>query len=237
MFHNSSCVNLYAHVLFSQHACGRFSLQELNVFDSSVKQWATNLENFDHFRNFHGCLITVEQFLTEYFYIMNLRNQIDILNHDYGQIADIFMFEDAQCGGVVYEIVTLASERANFTPHYAIIVHNKGFLRSRRFRPGTTPKLNMFYGLMFYDFDHFTVLPPDQTIDYYFLVTPNDLYTNYEKLVFPFDVATWLLLLFTFGVAFALIIGLRGRLKWMKILLVGRGEILNYKKLKIIEFR
>jgi hypothetical protein len=52
--------------------------------------------------------------------------------------------------------------------------------------------------------DLFHTLPYRFT-EFKYLVTPNEFYTNYEKLIMPFDMATWVLLWMTFGLTFVII--------------------------------
>ncbi|KAG5679173.1 hypothetical protein PVAND_008763 [Polypedilum vanderplanki] len=61
--------------------------------------------------------------------------------------------------------------------------------------------------------------------DYYFLISHNDVYTNYEKLNFPFDTATWILIFFIFGLTFVSIFGLHFCPPWLKVLIFGKGII------------
>jgi hypothetical protein len=44
---------------------------------------------------------------------------------------------------------------------------------------------------------------------YMFAVTPTESFSNYEKMLLPFDIVTWTLLLFTFVVAFAVVLLLK----------------------------
>jgi hypothetical protein len=52
--------------------------------------------------------------------------------------------------------------------------------------------------------DYAMTLPFDND-EIFFMITPGELYSDYEKLLLPFDFTTWLFLLITFGCAFLVI--------------------------------
>ena len=56
------------------------------------------------------------------------------------------------------------------------------------------------------------------------MYSPPELYTNYEKMVLPFDVATWMYLGITFGVTFAVIFVIKLLPKVFKETCFGQNE-------------
>ena len=59
--------------------------------------------------------------------------------------------------------------------------------------------------------------------NHYLLITPSELYTNYEKLFFPFDQTTWILLTLTFSIAFAVILVVNQLPRWIRNYVYGDG--------------
>ncbi|KAG5669462.1 hypothetical protein PVAND_017349 [Polypedilum vanderplanki] len=64
---------------------------------------------------------------------------------------------------------------------------------------------------------------PCGSTEYYYLVTENDLYTNYEKLFMPFDETTWILLSVTILLTFLIIFGTHYCPQWIRTLIHGAG--------------
>jgi hypothetical protein len=62
---------------------------------------------------------------------------------------------------------------------------------------------------------------PFETENIFFLVTPGETYTNFEKMILPFDSETWKYLLITFGSAFSIIFVINQLSKKVKDLLYG----------------
>ena len=56
-----------------------------------------------------------------------------------------------------------------------------------------------------------------------FVATPGELYSNYEKLFLPFDRTTWILLIFTFSVAFGVIFVANRTSKRLQDLIFGQN--------------
>ncbi|KAG5668094.1 hypothetical protein PVAND_016049 [Polypedilum vanderplanki] len=113
--------------------------------------------------------------------------------------------------GLTNEIIQLASKKFNFTVHYTVRCTNTKInryqitgMKNYHGRFGTL--INLQNVLISDDKKMYKMSETLGTTDFYYLVTLNDLYTNYEKLLMPFDFSTWILLtivlLLTFGVIF-----------------------------------
>jgi hypothetical protein len=201
---------------FTEGQCEDAKIKELNSMNKPSGKWSKNLDNFDYLTNLHGCLITFLQLLGPIFYADELK----------GLLADRMKFSERvpemkkiiEAGnltyrGVFYEIVEMVAKKANFTAYHQIsfptsrqmsiresLVPQKGkiLLSELEMQPLVVTKT-------FYNLQETTIhlKNPYASINYYFLVTPNDFYTNYEKLFFPFEKYAWM----SFGLSFGLTFG------------------------------
>jgi hypothetical protein len=115
---------------------------------------------------------------------------IDIFEH-------ILKLPDVSYTGLFYEIFEMLGKKGNFTTNYQFKIDRPMFSESGAIMD---PKI-IFYraGLNFIT---------DLNIPHIFLnilvqlfVAPSELYSNFEKLLLPFDAVTWILLLSTFSIA------------------------------------
>ncbi|KAG5667315.1 hypothetical protein PVAND_015300 [Polypedilum vanderplanki] len=131
--------------------------------------------------------------------------------------------EEFEYNGLLYELMKITSEKLNFTIHYVCSdPFRGGIVHSQR-----EPKMHhidivqLHCGVSMNSYFMFT--KPYKAADFYYLVTKNDLYSNYEKLFFPFDNATWIYLSITFGMTFVTIFILQRCPQWIKIIVFGAG--------------
>jgi hypothetical protein len=207
--------NLTARVLYSEDHCGAFKLKVLNTFDKKSMQWDKKLESNDHLRNFHGCILPLVTKVSPTFYVKNnpTTNENDL---------KILMSRGhVEFDGLVNEILKQVAQKSNVSFQitlYDLLIKND------------VDSTNI-YGIMLLEssviergvlYQHYMV--PYGSVDFYYLVSLNDLYINYEKLLFPFDAATWSLLLFSFGLVFGIIFGLQFCPQWIRTMIFGRGE-------------
>jgi hypothetical protein len=216
-------LNLTARLIYSEDHCGEFKLKVLNSVDKRSQQWTKRLENFDQFRNFHGCLMPFIAMNSPNFYVKNYAKEDDELI-----LKNLTISGRAEFGGLTNEVMKLLAENNNFSLHLSLFTFNSTMYKwigSKSYNVSVhqlvspleisvTDRIIFLY--------HFS--KPFATVDWYFIVSQNDLYTNYEKLLFPFDVATWSLLLFTLGLTFGSIFGLRFSPQWIKTMVIGRGK-------------
>jgi hypothetical protein len=216
---DGSRINLTARVLHSENHCGFFKLKVLNSFEKEPQQWSKKLENFNHFSNIHGCLIPFHVSISYSFYIKGITRMDENMWHRAIESGH------AEFGGLTNEVVELMAQKSNFSFHF--------FITSKAYRTMMSNSKNHhvpFEHLIFLDTGAMSIKPgvhcsmPFNSVDFYFLVSLNDLYTNYEKMLFPFDAMTWALLLFTFGLTFGTVFGLRLCPQWLGTMILGRGE-------------
>ncbi|KAG5676356.1 hypothetical protein PVAND_006198 [Polypedilum vanderplanki] len=203
--HDRNIVNLSAYLLFSDVKCYLFTPKLLNTFDMKSQKWNKSLENFDHFSNFYGCFLSFFVYRTYVWY--------------HTQINE----EEFQYNGLLYELLKITSEKLNFSIHYICFdrlkrtfVHDRKNARGHFIQP-----VGMQYGFVKNIFH--STWKPYGNVDFYYLVTKNELYTNYEKLFFPFDDATWIYLSITFGLTFMIIFILQRCPQWIKVIVFGAG--------------
>jgi uncharacterized protein (UPF0218 family) len=215
-------INLTARVLFSEDHCNAFALKVLNKFDKKSQQWTARLENFNPFSNFHGCLLSFATKINNFFYV---KNQLSIKDQF---SRSVITSAETEFGGLIAEVLSIMAHKCNFSFLFTVsenVVNSKGprLLGTKNFNTllsrliiieSAHPWRNILS-------EHYTM--PISTLEHYYLVSMNDLYTNYEKLLFPFDVATWSLLLFTFGLTFGTIFGLRFCPQWIRTMIIGKG--------------
>jgi hypothetical protein len=222
-----SSINLTANVLFSEVKSMKYSLKLLNSFDMKSQKWNQKLRNFDHFSNFYDCVLSFALNFDNLAYSQEIRDYLHnpILNEEKLRLA--MMNKNFKVEGLMSELLQLMAKRANFTVHIVLDngnPSNPGNAFTSRNYEITGPRT--IY-LMTSNIDISSELYhwSDQVgyTCYYYLVTPNDFYTNYEKLVMPFDELTWILLLLTFGLTFGMIFGLHRCPRWIRTIVFGSG--------------
>ncbi|KAG5674209.1 hypothetical protein PVAND_004189 [Polypedilum vanderplanki] len=119
--------------------------------------------------------------------------------------------------GINFHIVQFLSQKLNF---------KLKFLFDDEISEDTTDYFYMAVVVLNYGkkTDLFHYLQPIFHDNYYFVVAQNDLYTNYEKMLFPFDTTTWILILFTYGLTFGIIFGLQYSPKWIQNAFFGKDN-------------
>jgi hypothetical protein len=216
-------VNLTARLLYSEEHCREFKLKVLNSVDKRSQQWTKKLENFEQFSNFHGCLMPFCVAISRSFYVEGAN-----INEEKNESLILLKSEYAKFAGLTNEIVRLLAQTNNFSFHFSVLKHVPGsdkpldVISTKNFKLPVhhlIPLENIVINRE--SIYHFTV--PFASVDWYCVVSLNTLYTNYEKLLFPFDVATWSLLLFTLVLTFGTIFGLRFCPQWISTMILGRG--------------
>jgi hypothetical protein len=182
-------INLYTLTWFTRENCGRTQLLIVNSFDKMKSKWNTKIKRHEKFTNFYGCELVLAVFNTKFSPMGTFK--ID----DKG---------DAHFGGVAVDIFKLLSKIYNFTPSFQ--PYESG--DQLPFSPNLTflPVNNQIKmpNVMF----HLTHPTDIETLNLeststvmenkvILVVTPGEYYTSYEKLLMPFDVTTWVLLIIT----------------------------------------
>ncbi|KAG5670881.1 hypothetical protein PVAND_001113 [Polypedilum vanderplanki] len=230
---NESSINIIANVLYSETKCEIFEPKILNSFDNKKQKWEQNLKNIEFFGNFHGCMLKFIAPMDHLFYINECEKsfygpQVKITDkiHLASTGADSYdlFYENAKLQGLTYEIIQTMAQKYNFTPHYNLY-KDRGLSPTRNFF--TKSLRTNFLMTTILDLRYirkkFHLSQPLGTQDFFCLVSLNDFYTNYDKMLLPFDSATWMLILCTYGLTFGIIFGLRFSPEWIRITVTGKG--------------
>ncbi|KAG5667753.1 hypothetical protein PVAND_015723 [Polypedilum vanderplanki] len=219
---NENFINLTANLLFSEKSCGNFEPILLNSFGINSQKWNKELENFNHFDNFHGCMLTISVNFNHFWYTEEAKKYRNSISDN----KELITFQSFNYRGISNEVINLAAKKYNFTPHFSIFDNLKGYNEHIGTKNYLGSKLKMIFFLNSYldkKIVGFHTLDQCDTISYYYLVTPNDLYTNYEKLLMPFDITTWILLTFTISSTFAVVFVSYKIPQWFKDLFYGKN--------------
>ncbi|KAG5679497.1 hypothetical protein PVAND_009061 [Polypedilum vanderplanki] len=221
IFNDRNKIILVANVLFSEKLCGHIHLKKLNSFDKITLKWDKTLENFDQYANLHGCMINFDSGLGNDFYVKSFEN-LSIPN---GNLYD----SNFKFAGVTYILLEIVAAKHNFRIHYALIYDKNYQVRAIDYDLSSLYSFsfikNTFQNPLFEQTPYFQDSQTLYTYDYYFLISYNDFYTNYEKLTFPFDNTSWILIFLTFSLTFTSIFGLHFCPRWFKEIVFGRGVI------------
>ncbi|KAG5668216.1 hypothetical protein PVAND_016164 [Polypedilum vanderplanki] len=194
IINDQKLINLVANVLYSEEKCGKFHLKTLNSFQIETQKWNKKLQNFNHFDNFHACMVTIFFNFDVLWYFDDHKAFLKSENKE----LDIAT-QNLSHRGLTYEIFNTLAIKRNFTRHYMMLNENinlnktgtKNFIRNDNQGIYIISRGMLQYNIYFFISVGFT------KIDGYYLISQNDLYTNYEKILMPFDFHTWILLSIT----------------------------------------
>lgn len=178
-----SLIKLYTFVWYTQEKCSEPQLIEVNSFDKKRKQWKKSEFVIKKFNNFHGCHL-VFGYLT-------------------GDVPDN---QDAQ---YLFKFTKELSTSLNFTfeTNPVLTADNT----SERFYKNPNLTVDLDFIQLQLNFiiklpGHFHFTQPYFFTPLRLAVPPGEPYDAYEKLILPFDEHVWLLIVFTFIVAFSTIL-------------------------------
>lgn len=164
---------------YTEDVCGRFQVPVINEFSKTTKKWRKELEIHEKFRNFHNCMISV--FVDPIF-----EGKYD---EHYKKVM-----------GFVPDLAHAVAQVGNFLPRLQLP-------RSKQQPDGIVVYQNAYLGAMTTRL--MTTLPVHVTSAFqnakmYLVLSPPQKYSNWEKVLLPFDETTWMLILITFGTALSL---------------------------------
>ena len=164
---------------------------------------------YQKFANFNGCTLTM----------MLPYTQASFLNSYHWGYAktDSNTSTEFTIHGITPAIFKIAGKKYNFKDDYApTAVYEKDWILNFDLQKVVPVGFNKTFKQPNVYFDitgvHYQNIYKNRMsnvfaeLKYKILVTPADAYTSYEKLMLPFDLPTWILLLFTFGVTFGTIL-------------------------------
>ncbi|KAG5669431.1 hypothetical protein PVAND_017318 [Polypedilum vanderplanki] len=231
-------INLFASVLYSPKMCNKIHPKLLNTFNIETQKWSKDLENFNHFDNFHGCLMFFGVRFDSHWYTEEIYDYFDF---DLEKIIrKKIVMDKLTFRGLTNEILMTTAKKYNFTVHYTVLPRFQFLFVSseeeaQKIINYNTSGANNFKVMN--DFFRIDIkfdsnerksrsnatqlsLPVDE-YKYYYLMTKNELYGNYEKILMPFDLITWILLGSTIGFTFVFIFVINKCPKWIQELFYG----------------
>jgi len=173
-------------------ACSKTSMVTINRFSKAKLKWEEPLQRFELKTAFNNCTIFFEY----------SRNQVNLVYTKEGKFKEE--------SGLRVEIMKLIEDIGRFKANYQRAIDislsykrdetglgDEAHYSEQHFNRTYRKVLNVLKSL------HFVNLVAKEL---YFVVPQGELYTEWEKLFLPFDLATWLLIIATFAAAFAVII-------------------------------
>lgn len=183
-------INLWTFVWFTPEACNQMQLALVNKFSKKTQKWEHGNFQTDKFENFYGCTLHFS------FYKNFLQ-----------YVTGTSIGSDKDCLGYLCETAKVLSRKMNFS----YIVHDdpiNGNVDSK-----LEPEMDLEWSIVTFE----AVAPVLQYIHLFFstpfayretfIVIPKgkDL-DSYERIILPFDDATWMWLAITFAAAFTTIL-------------------------------
>lgn len=181
-------VDLYTFEWFTEENCNKKQLMKLNFFNKKSMKWNKELAIDEKYKNFHGCMLTVR------LGVKYMMTNVDPLTFQpFGPIVDLFKAM-AHVGNFTYNYqLFLKTDSIEDLPKDGMIMeYNAHF------------QLAVFMHSAVEETLHFMTLFKEETV--VCLLTPGEPYDSYEKLLFPFDFWTWMILLAVFVCSFLSII-------------------------------
>lgn len=179
-------IQLMTFVWHTKTECHRPQLFEVNRFAKTSLKWEKDDFKLNKFENFHRCTLTFE-FVPIF---------PSFAPKSYNQAGDVY-----QCSGFLCEASNAISNNLNIRVKMKVSVGGPCAFNSSFcwfIQPSIVERHPGFFVTQtFMSFDDSIAVPPPGT------------YNAYEKLLMPFDEATWLSIAFTFAFLFGAIIALR----------------------------
>lgn len=200
---------------FTNIKCDEEQVATLNGFNLRLKKWMKPLENLFSYYNYHGCTLRVDSQIFR-IYLVDVLEDVPMFiplipPHIYKIMTEVLDKRNS----IEANFIQVFAQQGNFT------ISNDTNVLQRHMYILTT-------NYMFIDYTHFTTEFYQE--DYTVMTTPSEEYTSYEKLVLPFDFATWMCLLTTFAIAFVVIF-ISGRTSKADILF---GDKVTHPSLNVV---
>jgi hypothetical protein len=221
---------------YSEGKCETAEIVEINSMSKLSGRWSKELKNVDQFTNFHGCLMKFQNNLGPTFYANELKpfvgNSQNKEEKDVAQMKQKINEGHMTYRGFFPEITRVMAKRFNFTAYHQIFYQDNqytseidAFVSQNGKILYTYLKFESFirtdHSIMEQTYNHITA--PYTSLNIYYLITPNEFYTNYEKLFFPFEKYAWMCFGLTFGFTFGIIFVLNRVPRWIRRIFYGIG--------------
>jgi len=191
---------------FSPKICNQAHFTILNKLDKTTLKWTSDLKNHEKFLDFYGCELVL-MLPTPY------NDGINLYPSGYA-LMDKTMTEYFT-HGITPVIFNIAAKAHNFIDGYQpVVVKSDKLLLFKPYEAKIVRYDNKFKIPHVFLFTlsirsitgHFRYSNTFVDLRVSLYVTPAEAYTPYEKLLLPFDMLTWILLVMTFLIAFCVIL-------------------------------
>jgi hypothetical protein len=183
-------IGLMKFMYFTEAYCNIPQGAFIDIFNAESQKWLLNLERAENGRRFAGCLIPISVNLFGHGYYFENRGELDKRKNVVGSFL-------RNMNGVCYQVHEIMSKMGNFTTLYQA---NTDIKNVKEWRNGVP--LFIKKQVLSYQFKALSqtdiFFPYVFTREYFFLLTPSETYTNYEKILFPFDLTSWILFTLSF---------------------------------------
>lgn len=194
-------IALVTHEFFTEGHCNEPILRTLNMYEKDHLRWHIELEDNKKFQNFHGCeLVLVEPFGVFLNYVNRNHEIVNCLRSNRLNFCSFLIYNE-EPNGFFVELFKIVSKLTNFTAIVQVQVTNE--MDTKQSKIETHPIIKFKFSSFYHEIGSLTKLYFES--NFLIAVTPSELFTNYEKLLLPFDELTWIFLLLTFLVAFLVI--------------------------------
>jgi len=206
---------------FNNTHCNQPKPTLLNTFYKPVQKWDKPLENHKKFRNFNGCnLLVLDGFGPSLYFKAQNDKVFKCYSEQHESCHNYVAWLEAhsELQGFTVDLFQIIQKVANFKPIFKIKKRKTIDQHLKKF-----PKIET-KSLIFNQTLNVGYFPTALTFEssYMFAVTPTKSYTNYEKMLLPFDNVTWNILIFTFTTAFAVVFVLKFIDKRVRNAIVGK---------------
>ena len=196
-------IQLVTFDIFQENSCNKLSIKWINYFNKTSQKWNKKLQNSQNFLNFNGCMLTItDSYSTNFHLSDHNRKIVECMKTEIDKIACLELFKDIlsqpdiNFRGLIYEIFEKMSKVGNFTANYQINFGGNIVSKTKSVVNQMIQISRFMHHEMF--LEHFDLTTTFFDIKFGIFVTPSEFYTNFEKLLLPFDATTWILLLSTF---------------------------------------
>lgn len=183
LLEEESYIRLVTFVWYTPGKCNIQQLIEVNRFSKLTGKWKNSNFMIKKFENFHGCRL-------------NFAFHKHHIGSDYEINSGALVIK-----GQYVDIMKALGKKLNFTTSFDMYLYNYGFIR----RSSSIDFFSIHGCLNFHLMKQHRIstLYPFDFISHYISVPPAENYSEYEKLLLPFDNLTWTLILITFFAAYA----------------------------------
>ncbi|KAL7015192.1 hypothetical protein ACKWTF_016332 [Chironomus riparius] len=195
----NSTIELKTFDYFMDNACNQRSIRILNSFNKTTENWTKKLKNYRNFENFNGCMLTCTDEYNVYLHLDRNNSELikcvksdELKNPCFNLFLNILSNSNIGYRGITYEIFEILGKLGNFTTNYQFSDNNYIISKSKTiiYQAITIFKVGQFKELS--ENTHMSSIFFDIPVGIF--ISPPEFYTNFEKLLLPFDAMTWIFL-------------------------------------------